>query len=94
MEAASKKTLISEVHFNAVFLNHKCKGEILEFTDDSKKLPISLRPQRVLVFINPVSGKKESQKIYDQVKDVFLWSRMEVSIIETERAGHAKEYVF
>lgn len=47
--------------------------------------------RRLLFIINPFSGKKTAQKVFDTVKPVLNVANIEIETIETKHAGHAKE---
>ncbi|KAK3606167.1 hypothetical protein CHS0354_010801 [Potamilus streckersoni] len=50
------------------------------------------RPQRLLIIVNPESGKRKGLKIYkSQVEPIFKLARIETEVVVTERAGHAEE---
>ncbi|KAK3606165.1 hypothetical protein CHS0354_010799 [Potamilus streckersoni] len=50
------------------------------------------RPQRLLVIVNPESGKREGLKIYkSKVEPIFKLARIETEVVVTERAGHAED---
>ncbi|XP_020600434.1 ceramide kinase-like [Orbicella faveolata] len=52
------------------------------------------RPKRLLVFINPVGGKKLGRKIYtEQVQPLFELANIKVDIIVTQKANHARDYL-
>ncbi|XP_031550608.1 ceramide kinase-like [Actinia tenebrosa] len=52
------------------------------------------RPRRLLIFINPVGGKKLAGKIYkEKVQPLFDLANIKTEIIVTERANHAKDYL-
>ncbi|XP_058968829.2 ceramide kinase-like [Pocillopora verrucosa] len=52
------------------------------------------RPKRLLVFINPIGGRKLGRKIYtEQVQPLFELANIKVDLIVTQRANHAKDYL-
>lgn len=52
------------------------------------------RPEKLLVFINPVGGKKEAEKIFhSKVAPLFSIAKINYDIIVTERMNHAKDYL-
>ncbi|KAJ0012526.1 hypothetical protein NQD34_016860 [Periophthalmus magnuspinnatus] len=52
------------------------------------------RPKRLLVYINPIGGKKQGKWIYDQkVAPLFHKACVSTDVIVTERANHAKEHL-
>jgi len=52
------------------------------------------RPKRLLVFINPVGGRRLGHKIYvEQVQPLFELANIKVDIIVTQKANHARDYL-
>ncbi|XP_055009991.1 ceramide kinase-like isoform X2 [Boleophthalmus pectinirostris] len=52
------------------------------------------RPKRLLVYINPIGGKKQGKWIYDQkVAPLFHKACISTDVIVTERANHAREHL-
>lgn len=52
------------------------------------------RPRRLLVFINPIGGKRLGHKIYvEQVQPLFELANIKADIIVTQRANHARDYL-
>ncbi|KAL3869302.1 hypothetical protein ACJMK2_041997 [Sinanodonta woodiana] len=50
------------------------------------------RPQRLLVIVNPESGKRNGLKIYkSKVEPIFKLARIETEVVVTESAGHAED---
>lgn len=47
------------------------------------------RPKRLLIFVNPHSGKGKGQKTWDVVAPIFSNAQVRTKVIVTERAGHA-----
>ncbi|XP_034551972.1 ceramide kinase family protein [Notolabrus celidotus] len=53
-----------------------------------------LRPQRLLVFINPYGGKKKGREIYHSlVAPLFELAGISCHVIVTERANHARDHI-
>ncbi|XP_060569528.1 uncharacterized protein LOC132727944 isoform X2 [Ruditapes philippinarum] len=53
---------------------------------------IEQRPQKLLVLINPVSGRSKGQSTYEQkVAPIFKEAGIETDVIVTEKAHHAEE---
>lgn len=52
------------------------------------------RPKKLLVFINPASGKKLAQKIYrEKAAPYFEIANIDITAITTERVNHARDYI-
>ncbi|XP_060108662.1 ceramide kinase-like [Heteronotia binoei] len=52
------------------------------------------RPKNLLVFINPVGGRKKAARIYQgQVAPLFALAGIHAHVIETSRANEAREYI-
>lgn len=50
------------------------------------------RPKKLLIFVNPFGGKRLATKIYEQkVAPLFQVAGIEVELIITERANHARD---
>ncbi|KAH3876609.1 hypothetical protein DPMN_000456 [Dreissena polymorpha] len=50
------------------------------------------RPKKLVVFVNPFSGKKKAVKLYrDKVLPLFELADIHVTYIETERQNHARD---
>ncbi|KAM0061798.1 putative ceramide kinase [Helianthus debilis subsp. tardiflorus] len=47
------------------------------------------RPKNLLVFVNPVSGKRNGCQIWENVTPLFSQAEVKTKVIVTERAGHA-----
>ncbi|XP_052778575.1 ceramide kinase-like [Mya arenaria] len=61
---------------------------------EALKNPIFNRPQKLVVFVNPFSGKKKAVKLYrEKVLPLFELADIDVTLIETERQNHAKDLV-
>jgi len=46
-------------------------------------------PRKLLVLINPFSGKKKAQKIWNKIQPIFVQAGVEIETIVTEYLGHA-----
>nr|PNR59416.1 hypothetical protein PHYPA_002207 [Physcomitrium patens] len=51
----------------------------------------SHRPKTLLVFVNPYGGKRSGIQTWEQVAPFFELAKIKVTVVETERAGHARE---
>ncbi|KAG0568571.1 hypothetical protein KC19_6G029800 [Ceratodon purpureus] len=51
----------------------------------------SRRPKTLLVFVNPYGGKGSGVVTWKQVAPLFELAKIEVKVITTERAGHARD---
>jgi len=52
------------------------------------------RPKKLLIFINPVGGRKQASKIFqEKVNPLFLLAGIKQDVIVTERANHAQDYL-
>ncbi|XP_061979408.1 ceramide kinase isoform X1 [Populus nigra] len=47
------------------------------------------RPKKLLVFINPMSGKASGRRTWEMVAPIFSRAKVKTKVIVTERAGHA-----
>eukprot|EP00111_Clytia_hemisphaerica_P021312 TCONS_00062731-protein len=82
-------------HHHVVF--QAKESEICKSWVDSIKSTIkryTSRPEKLLVFINPVGGKKEAEKIFQsKVEPLFYLAKVNYDIVITERMNHAKDYL-
>uniref|UniRef100_UPI00358DE2B9 ceramide kinase isoform X2 n=1 Tax=Myxine glutinosa TaxID=7769 RepID=UPI00358DE2B9 len=54
----------------------------------------NVRPQRLLVFINPVGGRCRGEEIYRRhVDPIFKLAGIDTDIVVTQQANHAKDYI-
>ncbi|XP_060571680.1 ceramide kinase-like isoform X2 [Ruditapes philippinarum] len=61
---------------------------------EALKAPVFNRPQKLVVFVNPFSGKKKAVRIYrEKVLPLFELADIKVTLIETERQNHARDLV-
>ena len=49
--------------------------------------------RRVLAFVNPVSGVKKAQSVFEEAHPVFEKAHMDVELILTSRRNHARDHV-
>ncbi|MCJ8743263.1 hypothetical protein PDJAM_G00091850 [Pangasius djambal] len=55
---------------------------------------LTIRPKRLLVYINPYGGKHHGKRIYEQkVAPVFSRASISTDVIVTERANHARDHL-
>ena len=47
------------------------------------------RPRRLLVIINPLSGRRRAQAVFHRTAHLFRLANVVVDVVETQRAGHA-----
>jgi diacylglycerol kinase family enzyme len=50
-----------------------------------------MKPRRIILIVNPTGGIKSGLTILNQVKPIFDAGGIELNIIETRYAGHAKD---
>uniref|UniRef100_A0A8C4PWM9 Ceramide kinase n=1 Tax=Eptatretus burgeri TaxID=7764 RepID=A0A8C4PWM9_EPTBU len=54
----------------------------------------NVRPQRLLVFINPVGGRCRGEEIYRcHVEPIFKLASINTHVVVTKQANHAKDYI-
>lgn len=53
-------------------------------------LSVLKRPKRLLVFVNPESGRRKGKKVYEKVAPLFSLCKITTDVIVTERKNHAK----
>ena len=51
------------------------------------------RPRRLLVVINPFSGRKKGREIFNKTAPLYRLAGVELDIVSTERAGEATDIV-
>ncbi|KAL7827876.1 hypothetical protein AOLI_G00310280 [Acnodon oligacanthus] len=55
---------------------------------------LTIRPKRLLVYINPHGGKQRGKRIYEQkVAPIFSRASITTDVIVTERANHARDHL-
>ncbi|XP_047122661.1 ceramide kinase isoform X1 [Hydra vulgaris] len=94
------------VHYVIKLKQHKLKNCSLTFnTSDTKtcerwlkilkdKVKEFSHPKKLLVFINPVGGRRQAQRIYkEKVAPLFDLAKIVQTIIVTERQDHAKDFL-
>ncbi|KAI5094134.1 ceramide kinase isoform X1 [Silurus meridionalis] len=55
---------------------------------------LTIRPKRLLVYINPYGGKHRGKRIYEQkVAPIFSRASISTDVIVTERANHARDHL-
>ncbi|XP_066525724.1 ceramide kinase [Hoplias malabaricus] len=55
---------------------------------------LTIRPKRLLVYINPFGGKQRGKRIYEQkVAPIFSRASISTDVIVTERANHARDHL-
>ncbi|KAI4893842.1 hypothetical protein NFI96_024802 [Prochilodus magdalenae] len=55
---------------------------------------LTIRPKRLLVYINPYGGKQRGKRIYEQkVAPIFSRASISTDVIVTERANHARDHL-
>ncbi|XP_060759042.1 ceramide kinase [Neoarius graeffei] len=55
---------------------------------------LTIRPKRLLVYINPYGGKHHGKRIYEQkVAPIFSRASISTDVIVTERANHARDHL-
>ncbi len=55
---------------------------------------VTNRPQNLLVFLNPYSGRRKAPEIYKKyVEPLFRLAQVEVTLVLTERANHVHDYL-
>ncbi|KAL6459897.1 hypothetical protein MHYP_G00316560 [Metynnis hypsauchen] len=55
---------------------------------------LTIRPKRLLVYINPHGGKQRGKRIYEQkVAPIFSRASITADVIVTERANHARDHL-
>ena len=50
-------------------------------------------PQRICVVVNPHCGQRVGRRVLERVKPIFEEAGVELDIVETEYAGHAREVI-
>ena len=50
-----------------------------------------MKPRRIILIVNPTGGIKSGLTILNQIKPIFDAGGIELSIVETQYAGHAKD---
>ncbi|XP_065067029.1 ceramide kinase-like [Rhopilema esculentum] len=94
------------IHYVSKCKNHKwkCKKTVFHCNDSTdcqkwveilRKIIGSFeRPRKLLIFINPVGGKKQANKIFNErVRPLFTLANIKQDVIVTERANHAQSYI-
>lgn len=59
-------------------------------TINSLLLSVHKRPRRLLVFVNPESGRRKGKKVYEKVAPLFSLCKITTDVVITERKNHAK----
>lgn len=53
---------------------------------------MTYRPRKVMLFVNPIGGKKKGLKIWEKdVQPLMTIAGIETKMVITERAGHIRE---
>ncbi|XP_052347699.1 ceramide kinase isoform X2 [Oncorhynchus keta] len=83
----------------------RCKDIIFHCSDEAQRQQwvqtinyqlslLSIRPKRLLVYINPYSGKQRGKWIYEQrVAPLFSRASISTDVIVTESANHARDHL-
>ncbi|XP_020308174.2 ceramide kinase isoform X1 [Oncorhynchus kisutch] len=83
----------------------RCKDIIFHCLDEAQRQQwvqtinnqlslLSIRPKRLLVYINPYSGKQRGKWIYEQrVAPLFSRASISTDVIVTESANHARDHL-
>jgi len=74
--------------FDILFDNIQCQESLIKFMIDNGFLPSTRK--KILVLINPVSGKGKALKIWNNVH-AMVGQAAEFEVIQTKKAGHAQE---
>ncbi|WAR26114.1 CERK1-like protein, partial [Mya arenaria] len=74
--------------------NHKWRYKQVSFQCKDSNLCHQWITAKLVVFVNPFSGKKKAVKLYrEKVLPLFELADIDVTLIETERQNHAKDLV-
>ena len=60
----------------------------------SKPIDAVVKPRRLQIIINPVSGKQQASQIFEKVRPLFDCSNLEYSVIKTHSASETKDFVY
>ena len=80
-----RKFLTTDIEFG----NHTVAPSLVDFMKNYSYIPA--KRKKVLVLINPASGKGRATKIWDKVSAMTANTGTEFEVFLTQRAGHAKE---
>ncbi|KAM0727928.1 Ceramide kinase [Formica fusca] len=79
---------------NSVTMSHTDPRQIASWVKTIRNylLGLTYRPRKVMLFINPIGGKKKGVKIWEKdVQPLMTIAGIETKIMVTERAGHIRD---
>merc|ERR1711892_1496170 len=77
------------MNFDIEFESKANVQNLVNFMNKSNYIPA--KRKKILVIINPASGKGKAPKIWKQIAEITASTEIEFEVVLTKRAGHAKD---
>lgn len=87
--------VLQQYHFTCPDLKVRSQWQrAINNTLVDQPLDVIVKPRRLQIIINPISGKKKASQIFEQVRPLFDHSNLEYTVSETHSAADTKNLVY